>query len=614
MEDAIDIVEKLKQTPAFERTYSQYLAVSDALKEVASNQVTWPVFRMAILRNFTVEPLLPVLEGELVAAGFYPEIYLGDFDAIAQDALDSKSALYTFKPDMIVVTTWLETLSPSLTSSFLRHSPEKITDEKDRIRKYLKDIIRTVRNNSSAPILINNFVPPVEPTLGILDSQMPNGQFNEVVRLNQELLSDSKSTSDVYVLDLARLFTAYGTLNSFDAKHWQMARAPLSAKVMGAVGREVVKFVGALRGKAKKCLVIDCDNTLWGGVVGEDGLSGIKLGPTFPGSSYVALQEEILNLHDRGVILTLCSKNNEKDVLEVLRKHPDMLIKEAHLASWRINWLDKVSNIRSLAEELNIGLDSFVLIDDSDFEINHVREQLPQVATIHLKGNTADYRRELNKVGLFDSLTVTSEDRRRNAMYGENRQRKEIEASSDSMDAYLQKLGIEVNIGAAGEFDIQRVSQLTQKTNQFNLTTRRYSEGQIRELIVDSKSDVYCIKVRDKISDLGLVGVVIVRCQDDGQFIDSFLLSCRALGRGVEVAMLSAVVNQNIRQTGKPLVYGQFLATEKNAQAQDFYSKNKFECVSEDEKSGLWVFDACKKALDLPSWLKVTFGDKSEQK
>lgn len=611
MKDAIDIVEELKQTPPFERTYSQYLAVSGALKEVSSNQVTWPVFKLAILRNFTVEPLLAVLEGELVAAGFYPELYLGDFDAIAQDVLDSKSALYAFKPDMIVVMTWLETLSPSLTSSFLRHSSEEINDEKDRIRKYVKDLVQAVRNDSSAPILINNYVPPVEPTLGILDSQMPNGNFNEVVQLNQELLNDSKSTADVYVLDLARLFTAYGVLNSFDAKHWQMARVPFSARVMGAVGREVVRFVGALRGKAKKCLVIDCDNTLWGGVVGEDGLSGIKLGSTFPGSCYVALQEEILNLHDRGVILTLCSKNNEKDVLEVLRRHPDMLIKETHLASWRINWIDKVSNIKSLALELNIGLDSFVLIDDSDFEVNHVREQLPQVTTIHLKGNTADYRRELSKMGLFDSLTFTSEDRRRNAMYGENRQRKEIEASSESMDVYLQKLGIEVDISVATEFDIQRVSQLTQKTNQFNLTTRRYSEGQIRDLIADSKSDVYCIKVRDKISDLGLVGVAIVRYEDDGHFIDSFLLSCRALGRGVELAMLSAIVNQNIRQTGKQLVYGQFLATAKNSQVQDFYSKNKFECVREDEQSCLWVFDAREKTVEFPSWLKVTFGDKS---
>jgi FkbH-like protein len=312
------------------------------------------------------------------------------------------------------------------------------------------------------------------------------------------------------------------------------------------------------------------------------------------------------------VILTLCSKNNEKDVLEVLRRHPDMLIKEAHLASWRINWIDKVSNIKSLAMELNIGLDSFVLIDDSDFEINHVREQLPQVTTIHLKGNTADYRRELSKMGLFDSLTFTTEDRRRNAMYGENRQRKEIEASSDSMDAYLQKLGIEVDISAVAEFDIQRVSQLTQKTNQFNLTTRRYSEGQIKDLIADSKSDVYCIKVRDKISDLGLVGVSIVRYQDDGQFIDSFLLSCRALGRGVELAMLSAIVNQNMRQTCKPLVYGQFLGTAKNSQVQDFYSMNKFELAREDEHSCLWVLDAREKTVGVPSWLKVTFGGKSE--
>jgi HAD superfamily phosphatase (TIGR01681 family) len=289
-------------------------------------------------------------------------------------------------------------------------------------------------------VLLNNFPLPAEPTLGILDAQSSAYHTGTILRLNAELLREAGEANDVSVVDFMRIFAAYGSTNFVDERYWHIARAPLAQKALVPLGTEYGKFVRALRGKAKKCLVLDADNTLWGGIVGEDGLAGIKLGPTYPGSAFVALQREILNLHDRGVILALCSKNNEADVLEVLRDHPDSLLKEEHFSARRINWDDKVTNLRRIAAELNIGLDSMVFVDDNPFEAEFVREQLPEVAVLALPPNAfASYRSLLSRPGYFDALTFTAEDRRKNAMYAENRQRQALEAESGSRSKWRSR-------------------------------------------------------------------------------------------------------------------------------------------------------------------------------
>lgn len=598
--------EKINFTKPTDRKYSDYVQLLSDIKKNPEFSRNLPSLKIAILRNFTVEPLLPALEGEVYLAGFIPNIWVGNFDNVAFDAMSGESELDKFQPDFILVLNWLETISPTLTTQFILKSKREIDDEALRVRELYRDIEGSLRKRFSVPITITNFNFPMDSTLGVLDSQAPDYQFHTIQNLNLQILLDAKNLADIYILDIAKIFAAEGFLNSFDSRHWQMARSPLTQRAIIRVCNEFGILIKALRGKTKKCLVLDCDNTLWGGVIGEDGLGGIKLGTTFPGSCYKAFQEEILNLRERGVILALCSKNNEMDVLDVLNNHPEMLIKEWHIATWQINWDDKATNLQRLANELNIGLDSFVFVDDSEYEINLIRERLPQVATVHLKGNTSDYRSLLTSFRYFDSLAFTTEDRRKNEMYGEARIRDKLESESNSMEEYLKKLGIVATLGIPAISDIPRCSQLSLKTNQFNLTACRYSEGQISGLIADKYSDVFYMRVNDKVADLGLVGLAVVRYRGLEAQVEAFMMSCRAIGRGAETALLAYIAKQSKNKHGSNYLSAKYLFTTKNESlVSNFYGKNGFDKVSQQEKDTDWVLNLSSSAIPYPEWIKI---------
>jgi FkbH-like protein len=590
--------------------YARYAAVANELSARSPAETGLPPLNVALLRNFTIEPLVPVLAGEIVHAGFHPRFYLGDFDAVHADVMDPAGPLYAFAPDFIILATWLEGLSPALTTSFLATPPDAVAGEIERVRMHLREIVGALNENVRAPILMNNFPLPAEPTLGILDSQSTSYQTHAILQLDADLLADAREMTDVSIVDFMRVFAAHGSAQLVDERYWQLARAPLAHKALVPIGVEYGKFIRALRGKAKKCLVLDCDNTLWGGIVGEDGISGIQLGPSYPGSCFVALQREILNLHERGVILALCSKNDEAAVLEVLREHPDSLLKEQHFSTWQINWDDKVTNLRRIAEDLNIGLDSMVFVDDNAFEANFVREALPMVTVLSLPPKaSASYRSLLTRPGYFDTLSYTAEDRRKNAMYGENRRRKALESTSASLGEYLSRLEIEVAIGTPTEIDVARVAQLTQKTNQFNLTSRRYAEGEIRRLAAAERSDVFALKVRDKVADLGLVGVAIVEYDGTTAAIDSFLLSCRAIGRGVEEALLAVLARHAVRARGAERLVGVYVPSAKNGMVREFYSRHGFTGPTGTADAERWEYDLAGPELDVPAWIRITEGE-----
>jgi len=589
-----------------DRKYSDYLGILSEIKKNPESYKNLPSLKIAVLRNFTIESLLPVLEAEIFLAGFVPSIWVGDFDNVAFEAISGTFALEQFEPDFILIFNWLDTISPALTTQFILKSKTEINEEVLRVRNFYRDIEGSLRKRFIAPIGITNFNLPMDSTLGILDSQAPDYQFHTIQNLNLQILLDAKGFSDIYIIDIAKIFSAEGFLNSFDSRHWQMARAPFTQRAILRVCNELGRLIKALRGKSRKCLVLDCDNTLWGGVIGEDGMGGIKLGTTFPGSCYKAFQEEVLNLRERGVILALCSKNNELDVLDVLNNHPEMLIKEKHISTWQINWDHKATNLRRLAKELNIGLDSFVFVDDSEFEINLIREQLPEVATIHLTGNTSGYRSLLSSFGYFDSLTFTAEDRRKNEMYGEARIRNKLESESNSIEEYLENLCLEATLGIPTISDIPRCSQLTQKTNQFNLTTCRYSEGQIAELISDKDSDVFYLRVKDKVADLGLVGVAVVRYRELETQIEAFMMSCRAIGRGAETALLAFIASQSKNNHGSSSLFAKYLYTSKNESlVSNFYEVNGFDKVSQQGKDTDWKLDLRTREISYPAWIKI---------
>ncbi len=583
-----------------EGSYAALAALANA-KDADDAQEGLKPYKIAVLRNMTVEPVLPVLEAELLMAGLYPDVHVADFDTIASDAMNPDSDLYALAPDCVVIAQWPETLTPALWSRFPTLSREMVDEEIQRVADDLKMVMSALREKTGVPVLATNIPCPGHGAMGMMEAQSGEHQRAAIDRLNRALIKAAGPFGDVYWIDLAGLINRLGYEQAFDRRYWQIARAPLGKSALVPLGRHMAALIRALTGGVRKCLVLDCDNTLWGGIVGEDGMAGVKVGADYPGSAYRAFQQAVLNLKARGVMLAINSKNNEADVLEVFRDHPGMLLREDDFVAMRVNWRDKASNLRELAEELNIGLDALVFADDSAFECDFVRAALPEVAVLHLQGGASGYADKLAEGAYFDRLSLSAEDAKRSEMYLADRKRKNMAAGAASIEDYLRGLEIEAEIAEPAPADIPRVAQLTQKTNQFNLTTRRYTEGDVSRFIKDPAKKVYAMKLRDKIADIGLVGVAIASEESGACVIDTFLMSCRALGRGAEDAMLSRV----LRDAGGAPVIGRFLPTGKNAQVARFFPKRGFEETARTKEAVEWRLQPGDKLVEAPDWINV---------
>jgi len=352
-------------------------------------------------------------------------------------------------------------------------------------------------------------------------------------------------------------------------------------------------------------LAVDLDNTVWGGVIGEDGINGIRLDGEYPGIAFVNLQRAILDLYHRGILLAICSKNNAADALEVLEKHPGMLLRPGHFAAMRINWNDKAENLRAIADELNVGLDAIAFLDDNPAESAWVRSQESDVTVIDLPEDPMDYARTLREAAVFERLTVSAEDRERNRYYSEQRQREHLKREGASLEDFYRSLSTTVEIAPVTAATMPRVAQLTQKTNQFNMTTKRYSEQEIAAMAAKPGCSVYSVGVRDRFGDNGITGVAIIREISAAHEIDTFLLSCRVIGRTVETAVL-AYLAQKARESGAVKLAGDFVPTKKNTPAREVYRAHGFRCVSESETGSRWELDlAGGPQIQTPPWLDV---------
>jgi FkbH-like protein len=359
-----------------------------------------------------------------------------------------------------------------------------------------------------------------------------------------------------------------------------------------------------LSGRVAKALVVDLDNTLWGGVVGEDGLDGIQVGPEYPGAAYLALQRAIQALRHRGVLLAVASKNNPDEALDALDRHPGMLLRSGDFAALRINWNDKARSLREIAEELNIGVDSLAFLDDNPAEREQVRLELPEVTVVELPSDPMGYARALADCPVFERLSLTREDQQRGRLYEDQRQRADLQRASASLEDFLRSLEMEMSMGPVEPASVRRVAQLTQKTNQFNLTTRRYSEQEIDALASDPGARVYQVQVRDRFGDNGLVGVAITRRGADAWEIDTLLLSCRVIGRAVESAML-ARLSDDARAAGATRLCGWFLPTAKNAPASDFYPSHGFSLLESSDGATRWEAGLGADRPRCPEWIDL---------
>ena len=536
-----------------------------------------PGLGISILRNVTLEPMEPYLRYFALQMGFKAKVEFGEYDNVFQEAVGEGKYLLGEGADIVLVFVKLDTLSPRIARNFASLKPQEIQAEVETVKDFISGVVCGIRSRTKAALLWNGFEQPSSPSRGILDSQEPQGQSGIVEELNNFAKRKLSEQGNAYFVNLNLCLMRLGKKKYFDLRYWHIGRAPYTREALKEIALENFKFIRALNGKNKKCLVLDCDNALWGGIIGEDGTEKIKLGKTYPGAAYCEFQNEAVNLYNRGIILALCSKNNEEDVWDVFRRHPDMVLKREQIASAQINWEDKATNLRRIALDLNIGLDSMVFSDDSAFEINLVRNLIPEVTCIHLpKEAPGTYADLLSSSGLFDSLVVSPEDRKRGSMYRAEGQRKDLKSRVEDLEKYYHSLEMVVEIRIADDFSIPRIAQLTQKTNQFNLTTKRYSEADIKGFVEGGDSDVITLKLADRFGDYGTVGVCILKYEEGVVLFDSFLLSCRVLGRGVEATFMAEVLKFTGGK-GCKLAVGEFYATKKNGQAEFFFAKQGFQ-------------------------------------
>src|SRR5215469_4238563 len=498
-----------------------------------------PKFKLAILRSFTVDPIVPLLRAEALSYGIDVSVHVGDFNAYAQEILDRNSGLYRFEPDAVALAVRAAEIAPDLWSHFAELSAEPANQAAERVVRSFEQWIVAFRARSSAALVIHNLELPSMPNLGVLDGQLENGQSDLFRQINREVTRIAAAYRGVYVLDYAALVARHGSERWHDERKWQMARLPIAADHLLSMAREWMRFVVPLSGHIAKALVVDLDNTLWGGVIGEDGMTGIKVGAEYPGAAYQALQRALLDLSRKGILLAVCSKNNLDDAMEALDQHPGMLLRTKHFAAMRISWNDKSQGLREIASELNIGIDSLAFVDDNPFEREQVRSFLPEVIVIDLPQDPLQYAAVIRDHPAFERLTLSAEDQQRTTFYAEQHERAQAEQKFQSKEDFYRFLEQEAEIATVTPATLARISQLTQKTNQFNVTTQRYSEQQISALVENPSSQVLSIRIRDRFGDHGLVGVSITRDEGETCEIDSFLLSCRVIGRTVETALLA---------------------------------------------------------------------------
>jgi FkbH-like protein len=564
-----------------------------------------PVLNIAILRNITVEGLTPYLRYLAIQMGFRASISYGGFDNVLQDAIGNDDLL-NHNTDCIMIFTKLETLSPKLANGFAQLDSSDVEEEKNLVKNYIVSTLQGIRSKTNAVINWQGFELPVYPAFGVIDHTNSDMQVGAINELNDFLKAKLRDVKNGFFIDINVCRSIIGYNRFYDNRYWHIGKAPYTLDALREIANDNFKVFRALKGKNKKCLILDCDNTLWGGILGEDGINGIRIGPNYPGSAYLEFQQEILSLYHRGIIIALCSKNNEPDVWDVIDNHPHMLIKRNHISIAMINWEDKASNIKQIASTLNIGLDSIVFVDDNEFEINLVKEFLPNVETIHLpKGASTDYRQMLASSGLFDSLAFTNEDKIRSQLYKAEITRKEDQGKfTGDIESYYKTLNMVACLSSANAAVTPRVAQLTQKTNQFNLTTKRYSESDIEAFINSGNADVIFVELEDRFGNMGIVGCSIISYREDFAEIDTFLLSCRVIGRGLEKVLLSRCIelakNRNLAK-----VIGSYIKTSKNGQVADFYVNNGFIIESGDNDQETRFFYETKNGVPpMPSYYK----------
>jgi FkbH-like protein len=543
--------------------------------------------KVAILSSFTINGLEEALRVKCAESEITCATYTGGYGQYNQDILDQTSKLYEFSPDITFILIDTRTVMSTL---FYNPYAVPIHDRRSYIDKRAADLmnlVRTFKNRTNSKLILTNCSIPTYSPYGICEGRSEYGLREMVSDFNAKLSDAFRSDPQVFLFDFNSFVSKYGEVNVLDYRQFLVGDIKVSLSHIPHLAEELMGYVKANLGVNRKCIVLDLDNTLWGGIIGEDGFDRIDLSLKPPGMAFVEFQRVLLALYQRGIILAINSRNNEDEAIRAIREHPYMVLREENFATMKINWSDKISNMKEIAEELNIGLDSIVYFDDDPINRELMSKAIPQVMTVNLPQDPSLYASTLMRINDFNTLTVTSEDRNRGEMYKQEQKRIELKNSASNLEDFLKQLEIKVTVKKASDFTIPRIAQLTLKTNQFNLTTRRYQEEDVQMFAHDQTKMIGCVQTKDKFGDNGITGVYIVNKNhaDNEWLIDTFLLSCRVMGRGIEDVMLGYILNK-AKEEGVAKVKAEFIPTKKNKPCEQLLPNFGFK--KEDKQ---WVYN-----------------------
>jgi FkbH-like protein len=585
----------LQQLAGHALDINQLSRLAKTIRKISPGRDT-AALRLCLLSNATTNLLAPALIASAARYGVDLEVIEVPFGQAMQAVFDPASELKLAPPDLALLG-FDHRLIVAL---------EDVTDEKqaeEAVSSALSEI-ETLRDGlrdlGCGASLVQTLPCPPTYVTGSYDRRLPGSVHACVDRFNARLIEDLAGSEDI-LFDVAGLSEQVGLNAWHDDTQWHLAKLPFSLTVVPLYADHAARVLAAYKGKSRKCLILDLDNTLWGGIIGDDGLDGIVIGQGDAlGEAHLEIQRTAKQLSKLGVILAVSSKNEDATARLPFQEHPDMLLKESDFAIFQANWQDKATNLQAIAKALDIGLDSLVLLDDNPAERAQVREALPQVAVPELPDDPALFSRRLLAAGYFETLGLSNEDLLRAKDYTARAERIELKKNTRDLGSYLASLDMEIHLKPFDGPGRSRITQLINKSNQFNLTTRRYGESQVRDMENDASLITLQVRLKDRFGDNGMISVVICRNEKDALEIDTWLMSCRVLGRRVEEAVLNELATR-AHLAGMKALIGRYIPTDKNVLVRDLYENLGFELVSVEGKETVWRYDLdSHQSVDLP--------------
>lgn len=556
--------------------------------------------RIAILGNGTLGHFAETLRFWLALEGFRSEIHLAPYGAFRQEILDPNSRLYAFQPDVI----WLFATGRDVVLKVDHGAPSTACEAAvNAVVSEWRTLWRHLRANAPVSIIQNNFEAPSVRVFGHYDGAVPWSRANLIRRLNLALIEASLEDK-ISVFDLDHAASVFGLSLWHEDRQWYQSKQPFAPDAFGLVAFQAARYLGAMKGTAKKCVVLDLDNTLWGGVVGDDGLAGIRLGNDSEGEAFVAFQDYLKSLVVRGILLAVCSKNEEAVAREPFLTHPAMRLQLEDIVVFRANWKSKVDNLREIASCLNIRLDALVFVDDNRAERELVRSHLPDVAVPEMPADPAEYVGTLAAGRYFESTSFSEEDSARTRLYFENAQREATRTVATDITSFLRDLDMEADWGPADAFRLPRMAQLLARTNQFHPTTTRHTETELAALAADPRAWVRWFSLRDRFGDHGLVSVVVMLRTGDALTIDTWAMSCRVFSRGLEELVFLEMV-QTAHNEGVRYLIGHYYPTPKNRPVADLFPRLGFAADGMENGGARWLLDLSATVLSFSPFIRL---------